>query len=292
MKKLTGRFLPLFIAAAVILFPIAALAESFNPDSGCTIPTSLVVYYDCDESSGNLLDSKGSNDQTDTNTVASATGIVSNARDFERDNSEYFTRADTADLSSGDISFTITAWVKIETKSGAGSQMWIFNKGNGTDREYMLLYDVDSDRFRFFISVDGLGSAYAIVNADNFGAVSAATWYWIQAGYDTSADVTFISVNNGTENTTATLGLGPTDLTGGSAVGNQVAAADYWDGLIDEIAFHKKRLATAEKADLYNAGAGNTYDPTGSCGSQVIVVARGYGCGEAWMRDEEMELAA
>ena len=280
------------LALAISLLPITAFAESFSPDSGCTLPTSLVVYYDCDESSGNLLDSKGSNDQTDTNTVASATGIVSNARDFERDNSEYFTRADTADLSSGDISFTITAWVKIETKSGAGSQMWIFNKGNGTDREYMLLYDVDSDRFRFFISVDGLGSAYAIVNANNFGAVSIGTWYWIQAGHDASADITFISVNNGTEDTTATLGLGPTDLTGGSAVGNQVSATDYWDGLIDEIAFHKKRLATAEKADLYNAGAGNTYDPTGSCGSQVIMVAGTRGCDDIWMRYEDEELAA
>ena len=59
--------------------------------------------------------SVGANTLTDTNTVGATTGKVSGARDFELSNSEYFTIADNAALSVGDVAFTVAAWVNLES---------------------------------------------------------------------------------------------------------------------------------------------------------------------------------
>ena len=51
--------------------------------------------------------------------VLSAAGVINNAADLEVDTDNYFHRADIASLSTGNIDFTLAAWVKLESKSGS-----------------------------------------------------------------------------------------------------------------------------------------------------------------------------
>ena len=68
---------------------------------------SLISYWKLDEASGNATDSHGTNTLTDTNTVTSVAGKINTARYFTNANTEFFTLADNASLSTGDIDFTI-----------------------------------------------------------------------------------------------------------------------------------------------------------------------------------------
>jgi hypothetical protein len=67
---------------------------------------SVVAAYALDEASGNAVEQVNGYDATETGgTIASAAGKLGNARDFEAVDTEWFQRADNADLSVGNIDF-------------------------------------------------------------------------------------------------------------------------------------------------------------------------------------------
>ena len=49
---------------------------------------NLIAFWQLEEASGVRYDSEGSNNLTDNNTVTSATGVVGDAAQFTRSNSE------------------------------------------------------------------------------------------------------------------------------------------------------------------------------------------------------------
>ena len=91
---------------------------------------NLISVWEMDEASGDAIDAHGSNDLTDTNTVAAAAGKINGARDFETGNSECFLLADNTDLSMGDIDFSITAWVQLESKTADRSIVGKYTESN------------------------------------------------------------------------------------------------------------------------------------------------------------------
>lgn len=213
----------------------------------------LVAYWSLDEASGNAIDAHGSNDLTDTNTVGAATGKVSGARDFERDNSEQFSLASNAALQSGDIDFTITAWVNLESKAG---DMQIVTKYGNAVNEYAILYQSGgspSDRFRFYF-----GTSFSNVAATTLGSPSTGTWYFICAWHDSTANTINISVNNGATNSQGSI----TASSAGNAtfrIGNRDSVSEFFDGLIDEVGYWKRVLTSDERTELYNSGNGRDY---------------------------------
>lgn len=214
---------------------------------------NLISYWSLDEASGNATDSHGSNTLTDLNTVTSAVGKIGNARDFEADNSEALTSTDNASLSTGDIDWTIAAWVQIESLT----TRCVFGKGDGagpsTD-EYVLR--TVASKFRWSVS---RASAYTDLTASTFGTVTTGTWYFVVAWHDSAANQIGISVNAGTADT-ASHSTGPNDTAKGFAIGRYgELSAQYWDGLIDEVGFWKRVLTGAERTELYNGGAGRDY---------------------------------
>lgn len=215
------------------------------------LKSSLISYWKCDEASGNLLDAHGSNELTDTNTVTSDTGKINDARQFTAANSEYFTIADNASISTGDIDFTFAAWVYLDSK--AANRRIIAKTDNGSNTEYQLTYRQSVDRFDFYIANGTIG-----VEANNLGSPSTATWYFIVAWHDSVANTMNIQVNNGTADSGATGGTGPTDTAQDLQVGR--LASEYMDGRIDEIAFWKRTLSDSERTQLYNGGSGLSYD--------------------------------
>lgn len=217
---------------------------------------NLISYWELEEASGTRDDAHGANDLTDNNTVGqSASGKVGNCADFEADNSEKLTRADNTDLSAGDISFTFAAWVFLESKT---ARMNIITKDGPTDGEYDIQWHDIVDRFQFVVfGTSGFGNSGAAVG-DALGSPSTATWYFIVAWHDATANTVNIQINNGTVDSAAH-SAGVFDGTGVFAIGATDAFGQYFDGLIDQVGFWKRVLTSQERTDLYNSGNGLSY---------------------------------
>jgi hypothetical protein len=223
------------------------------------LTTSLTSFWELGEASGTRSDSHGTNHLTDNNTVTQAAGKVGSAAQLTRASSEYLSIADNASLSVGDISFTWAGWVYLDAAATNDWNYIIGKEGASSSvTDYGLRYiTADStNRFQFFIG----GSDYSIISANNFGAASTATWYFIVAWHDTGDDTINIQVNNGTANSTARTAA-PVDGTSALHVGGwgSVGPGRYWNGRIDQLGFWKRTLTTAEKTWLYNSGSGRTY---------------------------------
>lgn len=216
---------------------------------------NLISYWKLDESSGDAVDAHGSNTLTEHGTggVGSAAGIINNARDFESADSDYFDHTDNADLSTGDIDFTFQAWVKLESKTSDWVVLakWEF----GTNKEYRLGYDSLNDWFDWRVR-DASGNEGLCHAATG---VSAATWYHIIVWHDSVNNEVGIAINAGTA-VTSSYSFGCQDSTAAFRLGSEEGgAADFYDGLIDEVGFWKRVLTSGERTSLYNGGAGFAY---------------------------------
>ncbi|MBI4157440.1 DUF2341 domain-containing protein [Candidatus Woesebacteria bacterium] len=259
MKKLVSIFLSLGL---LLIVPASAQA-GFSVDTDGTLQVGLVSFWKMDVSSAgsahvNRVDSYRDNNLRDPNTVASGVGIKSNGVDFEATNEEYLEIEDNADLSTGDIDFTISAWVKLETKTAHGS---IVSKRDAAwTGEYELLFNVNQDRFQFVLIDDTQTVCNALAN--NLGSPSTGTWYHIVAWHDASANNCGIKVNNGTTDTASETGIAANTAANFRIGARYTAETLFFDGIIDEVGFWKKVLSTQEITDLYNSGAANSF---GAC---------------------------
>lgn len=213
---------------------------------------NLIAAWEMDEASGTRVDSHGTNDLTDNNTVGSGTGqVLGTAADFESDNSEYLSCADNADLSTGDIDFTFEFWINAESLSGTRC---IAGKDTDTGRDYTIDYFGGGGGIRFYINGNvGLTMGQEIL--------STGTWYQVFAWHDAAADEIGIAVNAGTPYIAATLGTAPNDTGTELNIGSRRYPGnnDYFDGLIGPVRFWKRVLTSDERTELYNGGAGRDY---------------------------------
>ncbi len=230
---------------------------------------NLMAYWELEESSGTRNDAHSTNHLTDNNTVLSGTGKVGTAADFEYDNSEYLSIVDNANLSVGNIDFSIAAWVKLESKPVVKGSIVL--KEGSNDLEYSLRWNPSNDRFEFIVT-SGAGFANSTgIAADTFGAPALATWYFVVAWHDATADTINIQINNGTADST-TYGLGSYNSAAPFGIGGMSAYPEYFDGLIDQVGFWKKVLTTGDKTSLYNSGNGLSYAALSSAGGTPITV--------------------
>lgn len=222
----------------------------------------LISHWKLNEASGTRADAHGSNDLTDNNTVGVGTGKLDNAADFERDTSEYLSITDNADLSTGDVDFTVAGWVKFET-AGA-TNVGVMGKWAQPVREYGI--DIASGKFRWIVSHD---STNAVVATDTT-SVTTGVWYFVVAWHDAANNQIGISVNDNT----------PTTVSHSSGVHNGAAEfrlgrfdATHMDGLLDSWSFWKRVLTAAERTALYNGGDGLDYDFAGGTSQLPLVFA-------------------
>ena len=220
--------------------------------------TNFIAWWSLDEESGERADSHGGNNLTDTNTVLYGTGVQGNAADFTAGNFEALEINDNVDLSFGDEDFTLFCWVKMETKAADMALMSKFDAASGT-REYYLYFDVSDDRFKFIVSNDG--TAEASVKADNLGAPSAGTWYFIIAWHDSVNNTINIQVNDGTADSES-YSNGCNDNTSRFVLGARDHGAigtDFYNGLTDEAGVTAEVWTTAERTWMYSNGNGRVY---------------------------------
>lgn len=233
-------------------------------NSGAPIPAPT-AYWRLEEASGTRNDSVGTQHLTDNNTVTQATGKVGNAAQFTRANSEHLSIADNATLSTGDIDFTIAAWVYMDSKPVG--QMDIVTKRNATgdNREYQLYWNDDTDRFQFEV-YGASGASTVVVTASNIGSPQIGKWYHLIAWHDSVNNEICLQANNGAVNRTSTTG-GTKNGTASFHIGSENGTTGFWDGRIDEVGFWKAVLTDAERKTLYARGNGVAYasltdDPT------------------------------
>lgn len=233
--------------------------------------TSLISVWEMDEASGSAVDAFGSNTLTETSgTIDATTGKINGARDFEATaDTEYFEIADNADVSMGDIDFTITAWVNLET-AGATQQIIVGKDRNAAgDREYNLFYRTTGTTFAF--EVFSASNSGTIVSSSTFGTPSTGTWYFIVAWYDATTNTMYISVNDGTANSTA---KGTLQASGAAPfrIGARAYATieQYFDGKIDQVTIWKRVLTSGERTALYNSGNGLAYASWNASGNGLV----------------------
>lgn len=217
--------------------------------------TSLISCWQLDEASGDALDSHTNGyTATETNgpiTAGTGPGGVGGSRTFSSTSSQYFTRADNANLSTGNNDFAISYWVKFTT---LGSSRTVISKYVGAGaREYYTGWDATASRFQFAVRTSGDGST-TTVNASTFGALSTATWYFVVCNHDSVGDTIGISVNAGTEDQNAFAG-GPPDSTGPVCIGSLSGTTNYLNGSAAGVCFWKGRTLNATaRTTLYNGG--------------------------------------
>ena len=226
---------------------------------------NLISYWKLDEASGNAIDSHGTNTLTDENTVGTAAGKISNARDFEANNAERFFIASNASLQTGDIDFTFSFWMNPET---VGNFAVMVNKSGAAaaDREYAV-YNSFANQLNFFI-YDPAGN---IVNVNSGVSLIVGTWFHVLVWHDSVANQIAISVNNATP-VTLSHSTGVRTNNFEFQLGARKDQGFFYDGLIDECGFWKRVLTPAERTALYNGGNGLSYDAFG--GGGIIPILR------------------
>ncbi len=225
--------------------------------------SNAIAVLPLDEASGNAIASVGGLDFTDNNTVTSGTGKVhANARLFTAANSEYFSHADNADYSTGDITFGLRVWVKLVSKA---TNQVIISKREGF--EYSIEYGASGDRLKFTF-----GSGATIATADSFGAVPLDTWLLVHAWHDASSNKIGIAVNNSTEVEVDDSLANPSDGNGAINFGRDPAFdTNFLDGLLNDFVFLKgSYLDGTERTADYNSGTGVPFSSWGGVSTPTL----------------------
>lgn len=215
----------------------------------------LVAYWSLDEASGDALDAHGSNDLTDNNTVGAATGLVSGARDFERDNSESFSISDNADLSFGDEDFEFAGWIYIE--SFASFHM-LWTKGIP---EYSIYIHGGEQKLHWDVQ--------SLVEVIHPTVLSTGAWYFVTTFHDATSNLLGITINGGAA-TTVSYSSGGVDGSGTFELGGR-SGNQFFDGLMDEVGCWRRLLTSDERTELYNSGDGRDYAYISGGGSPIDV---------------------
>ena len=217
-------------------------SEFQNLASGLPIQQQgLVSYYKMDDASGSATDSIGSNDLTETSgTIASTTGVVNDARDFESGDTEYFEIADGSqsglDLTSD---FTLMAWVKRESLPDESRiiDKWVTNTG------YFLQLNVTTGAV-----VLGMGAEANLTGATS---TSDSVWYHAAGVYTQATRQVYLDavLDNSTAGTTNVA-----DTAQNFRIGANASPALYFDGPIDEAIVANRYFRPEEIKTLYIKG--------------------------------------
>ena len=172
---------------------------------------------------------------------------------------------DNTNLSTGDIDFTIGAWIKPE--SVGSTERMVLAKGDvssAASLEYALL--VTDNQAQFAIS-DGI--QYATITSRS--PIVPGYWYFIVAWHDSLTDQIGIQVNDSTPDV-GSWTYGSWDSNFAFSIGGDSLPSRHFDGLIDEAFLYKRLLTTDEREWLRNTGLGRSYAELLSAPTATVTV--------------------
>jgi hypothetical protein len=156
-------------------------------------------------------------------------------------------------LSSGDVNFTIAAWVYLDSKPG--NNVSLVTKYGETTGEFWLAWLTSADRFYFEVASDGYATFHG-VSANTFGVPAVGQWYFVTCWYDSAGGSIGIAINGGPADVDAST-VAVSDqpsvpfMLGASAYGPSNTASDFLDGRLGLVGFWKRVLSAPERVQLY-----------------------------------------
>lgn len=207
---------------------------------GSTLLNGLVSYWKLDELSGTRVDSVGSNNLTDNNTVGAVLrGPSGTVASFVGANSEYL--SGSAIATSG--SFSLAGWMYPNSGAssaiaGAGTSNWYLNSGYSSGFSGW-----------FFDTVSGSVSTPVVVAPDS-------TWYYVVIAYDASTKKAKLSINGAAYVESDALANG---VAYGTVFEFGRAGAYPATCKIGDIGTWSKVLSIPEITSLMNAGSAKKY---------------------------------
>lgn len=206
------------------------------------------------EASGQRNDSHGVNHLNDTNSAGSAIGKQGNAVRFVAATpAPYLSISDNPNLSTGNIDFTLSAMVYLESVS---QTMILVNKGDKANinaRDLTLYFDQPTSKLAFRVG-NGITSAVVLSSS----TVTTGQWYFVTAWHNAAGDTLNIQVSNGAVSATSYTG-GAMDTSLPLTIGAFADGTTNLLGIEDEVSFYKRVLTASERTWLYNNGLGRTY---------------------------------
>jgi lysophospholipase L1-like esterase len=177
-------------------------------------------------------------------------GKIANGANFASAQSQLASVANNADLSVGDIDFTIRAWVYLATLPTTNGIFDLVTKvESGTVRDYRLFVKNTSGttQFQFYIA-NGSGTVSGIAVATP--ALSSGKWYHVLAWHDSVNNLVCLQIDNSTIYSTPTTGA-PGASYSTVRLGTTGLGGSNLNGKLDEIGFWKRILTIEEKNYLY-----------------------------------------
>jgi len=210
---------------------------------------NLNVYFKLDESSGNAIDSVGSNDAVNTATTYS-TGKINNGADFNGTTSILQAPSDTY-LSA--TAFSVSFWLKTSYTS-ATALMAVASDDGTSNRLYQIGVTSSAIRFIRFDSGNNVVSNFTTTGVN----VSDGAWHLVQAVFNGSSSVVYVdNVSRGsdavsTNNNASSFGM---------SIGSNTYATvgEFLACSVDEVGVWSKALSSGERTALYNSGTGLQY---------------------------------
>jgi len=215
------------------------------------IRDDLVSYWEFEESSGDAVDSHGSNDLTPSGVSYEATG--KNGDCFSYDGSNDYAKITSLSLNLSGFSYG--GWIKWDGSTARNRTIFYFN----ADHMSSYIRPASSSKLATTITTSaGLSSIYSN------SAISSGSWVHFIITWDGSTITMYI--NGSAQTNTASRG-GTFNYTGDFAIGrNEFGDTNWFDGDIDEILIANRAFTSTEVSWLYNGGTGRFYDdiPSGT----------------------------
>lgn len=212
------------------------------------LEVDLVSYYKLDETSGDVIDSHGSNDGTNNGATRGVTGKINNAYDFDGTND--YVIIDTA-FGIKDTDKTISMWINLDRLN----EIQNFLGQEYPTSEFGNIKVAESNRIEGTAHFSGLGSTTTL---------TTNTWYHVVAIVNDTLGTSELFINGVSEDTgsKSTVGGSEEDVT---LIGNGGSPPTYgFGGTIDEVGIWSRALTSDEISDLYNSGDGLSYGSSAS----------------------------
>lgn len=219
---------------------------------------NMTSYYKLDD----LTDSHGSNTLTNVNTVtfvSGKSGLGNAATGGDPNSTKHLYHGDTnspvgISLSQMQTAWSMSAWIKEDSRDVAGANAVSIQCANGTQRTTMQLRSING--VLNFVIYDGASNLYATSQT-----LTDDTWYHVVWGYNGSNMLVYVNASN-VLTQSRSISQANDAHSGAMAIlanrenGN---AGTYWSGLVDELGVWTRFISTDEITELYNSGDGLQY---------------------------------
>jgi hypothetical protein len=263
MHQPIGSFRSFYLCVGVAVLLAFGLAVSTNsvsaaPPAGTTL-TGLSAYWSFDSSSNFNVPNVGGSTLTKGNGASwSASGKFGGALSLNGNSQSLYDLSSPAYLPVGNSSYTQSVWFRPTVVNNGGLMGWGTYGSTKRTNALRMSGDGSGGFYNYWWDVDLYCSASEC-------PLSSNTWYHVVTTYDGTTRSLYL---NGVLKASDT-NRGPNNATAAEFHIGKTCCAEYFTGLIDDVAIYNRALSSSEVADLANSSI-----PTNSSSPSVSGIAR------------------